>query len=319
MNDIINFDISIISPVHNEEENIIELYERISDAIPDKYSCELILVDDGSTDCTSERIKELCTKDKRVKYVKFSRNYGHQIALTAGYDYAFGRCVISIDSDLQHPPEIIPKMLELWEDGNEIIFARRMNANLSWFKKVTSKLFYLVFNKIANTNIVGDSADFRLIDQKVVKYLRKYRELNRFVRGIVGDLGFKRTVLDYEEDSRKSGKTKYSTIKMMKFALSGIVSFSSFPLVISFYIGVVIALFSFIHATWIIYDKIVFGAPVGIASILVGIFFFGGVQLIFIGMLGEYISKIYTEVKRRPLYCVDETIGINEKDIFNRN
>ena len=315
MNDMNNLDVSIISPAYNEEDNIFELYERINNAIPKKYSWEIIFVDDGSTDGTSDKIKELCTKNKRVKYLKFSRNYGHQIALTAGYDYAFGRSVISIDSDLQHPPEIIPKMLELWENGNEIIFTRRTNANLSWFKKVTSKLFYLVFNKIANTNIVGNSADFRLIDQKVVKYLRKYRELNRFVRGIVGDLGFKRAVLDYEEDCRKSGKTKYSTIKMMKFALSGIVSFSSFPLVISFYIGAAIAFISFFHAIWIIYDKIVYGAPVGIASILVGIFFFGGVQLISIGMLGEYISKIYTEVKRRPLYCVDHIIGINEKEV----
>ena len=319
MNDKNHPDISIISPAHNEEDNISELYERISLAIPDKYSWEIIFIDDGSTDLTSERIKELSAKDKRVKYIKFSRNYGHQIALTAGYDYAFGNSVVSIDSDLQHPPEIIPKMIELWENGNKIVFARRADDSLSWIKKVTSKSFYFVFNKIANINIVENSADFRLVDQKVVEYLRQYREMNRFIRGIVGDLGFKTAVLDYKEESRKSGKTKYSTIKMLRFALSGIVSFSSFPLVISFYFGAIISLFSFIYAIWIICHKIVYGAPAGIASVMVGIFFIGGVQLVSIGMLGEYISKIYTEVKKRPLYCVDEIVGLNDKNLFNGN
>lgn len=312
MNDKINLDISIISPAHNEEDNIVELYERISHAIPGKYSWEIVFIDDGSTDLTIERIKELSIKDKRVKYVKFSRNYGHQIALTAGYDYAYGSSVISIDSDLQHPPEIIPKMIELWENGNKIVFARRADDSLNWVKRVTSKSFYFVFNKIAHTNIVENSADFKLIDQNVVQYLRKYRETNRFIRGIVSDLGFKSAVLDYKEDSRKTGKTKYSTIKMLRFALSGIVSFSSFPLVISFYFGAIISLFSFVYAIWIIIHKIVYGAPAGLASIMVGIFFIGGVQLVSIGMLGEYISKIFTEVKKRPLYCVDEIVGLNE-------
>lgn len=311
--------ISIISPVYNEQGNLNELYGRIKSVIPRHYTWELIFIDDSSTDNSAEVIKKICKHDNRVTLIIFSRNYGHQVALTAGYDFAQGKVVISMDSDLQHPPEVIPEMLNLWEKGNDIVFARRNNGkNLGWFKRTSSNLFYLLLKKISKIDLVEGSADFRLLDQKVVHYLKQYRESYRFLRGIVSDLGFKRYILDFEEGTRQSGRSKYDLWRMMKLALSGVISFSSFPLRVSMYIGTTISLFSVIYAIWIVYYKIVYGVSGGLSSILVGIFFIGGVQLISIGMLGEYLANVFIEVKKRPLYCISEIVK-NEKDISNRS
>lgn len=312
--------ISIISPFFNEQDNLHELYERIKNVIPAHYNWELVLVDDGSTDNSVEVVKEICRDDNRVKLIVLSRNYGHQYALTAGYDYAKGKAVVSMDSDLQHPPEVIPEMIDLWEKGENIVFCRRKNANdLGWFKRTSSSLFYLLLKKISRIDLIEGSADFRLLDKKVVSCLKQYRESHRFLRGIVSDLGFKRYILDYEEGKRQAGESKYGIYKMMKLALSGVFSFSSFPLRVSMYFGIGISLFSIIYAIWIIYYKVVYGISGGMSSVLVGIFFVGGIQLISIGILGEYLANVFVEVKKRPLYSVSEVYGDQEKNLSNRD
>jgi len=311
----IQYDISIISPVYNEEGNIKELYGRIKGAVPGQYNWELIFIDDGSEDSSKQIIREICNCDNRVMLISLSRNYGQQVALTAGYDVAYGKVVISLDSDLQHPPELIPQMLDLWKNGNDIIFARRrINKKLGWFNRTSSKLFYSLLKRISNIPIVENSADFRLMDQKVVKYLRRYRESTRFIRGIVSDMGFRRAVIDYEEGIRKAGKAKYSLYDLIDLSIRGVASLSDIPLTISIFVGMFISSLSIIYALWLAYYKIIYGMVSGLASILVGVFFIGGVQLIFIGILGEYIASIFREVKRRPLYCISQIYGREEKE-----
>lgn len=314
-------DLSIISPVYNEQKNLNELYERIKKVLPAHLKWELLLIDDGSRDLTQQVIREICSRDKRVCGIFLSRNYGHQIALTAGYDAAKGRIVISLDGDLQHPPEVIPQILSLWEQGYDIVYARRKidHKKVGWFKGITSRLFYRIMRKVFRVNLVEDVADFRLMTRKVVEHFLKYRESTRFLRGIVGDLGFKYAIVDYNQDIRRSGETKYNLRKMIGFALNGITSFSNAPLRVSTIIGLIISSFSIIYAAWIMYYKVVYGVVSGLASIMVGIFFIGGVQLISIGILGEYIANIFTEVKRRPLYCISDIVGKEEKDISNRD
>lgn len=302
-------DISIIVPIYNEEENLHALHESIQKSMPPEYSWELIFIDDGSKDKSRSIIRDFCKIHKNVSAIFFSKNYGHQIALSAGYDYAKGRAVISMDADLQHPPECIADMLKLWEEGAEIIFAiRQENKNISWFKRTSSRWFYAVLKSISHIDFVEGAADFRLMDQKAVGYLRQYKERDRFLRGIVSDMGFTRCIFYYKENPRSRGKSKYDLWKMVKLAISGVVSFSSFPLKLCSMLGFIISLVSCIYAGIIIYDKIRNGAPVGIASILVGVFFIGGVQLAFIGILGEYLMSVFKEVKARPLYCVSEKI-----------
>ncbi len=302
-------DVSIVVPVFNEGDNIRPLYEAVARAIPSRYSWEIIFVDDGSTDRSRQQIRELSGQRKNVRAVFFSKNYGHQIALTAGYDHAFGRAVITMDADLQHPPESIPEMLKLWEEGGEIVFAIREDALYqSWIKKTTSRLFYALLKAISHVDLVKNAADFRLMDRKVVDQLRLYHERDRFLRGIISDMGFCRRTMYYKESKRIHGVSKYGPVRMFRLALAGVVSFSSFPLKVCSVLGFMISVPSFIYAACIVYDKFVNGAPAGIASILVGVFFIGGVQLIFIGVLGEYLMSVFKEVKARPLYCVSEKI-----------
>lgn len=302
--------IAVISPVYNEQDNIQELFERIKTVMGDRFDWQLIFVDDGSADETKQMIKNVCNKDSRVKGILLSKNYGHQIALTAGYDATDAEAVITLDGDLQHPPEVIPEMLSLWEQGNKIVFGvRKDSRDLSWFKKITSKTFYFLLKKFSNINLIAGAADFRLVDQKALRYLKQYREANRFLRGIVSDIGLRSVVLNYQQEERKAGRSKYSLSKMIKLAVWGVVSFSTFPLRISTVIGLVVSTFSFLYAALIVYLKLVYGTSDGVASTLVGIFFIGGIQLISIGILGEYIASIFKEVKKRPLYCIDEVVN----------
>jgi polyisoprenyl-phosphate glycosyltransferase len=314
-----NFDISVICPVYNEASNIKKLYERIKKSIPDKYTSEIIFINDGSKDKSEDIIKEICLVDNNVCLVSFTKNYGHQIALTAGYDYAVGKCVISLDSDLQHPPELINKMVSEWENGCKVVLTKRLNKNLKFIKRVTSKLFYSVFRKLSNIDIVDNSADFRLLDMEVVKSMQNYKESTRFIRGIIADMNYKYIILEYEEEKRHSGNTKYNFLKMLSFALKGILSFSNAPLRLSIYFGLLISFFCLLYTFWLIYYKVVYGNVAWMASVLVGIFFLGGVQLISLGILGEYVANIFTEVKHRPLYCIDKVIRNNNENIFDRN
>ena len=310
-------DISIICPVFNEGKNLEQLYQRLIDSIPNKYSYEIIFINDGSTDLSNSILRKISLNDKRVCSVSFTKNYGHQIALTAGYDYAQSRCVISLDSDLQHPPELIPKMLEEWENGYRVVLTKRTSNNLKWFKRTSSRFFYFIFRKLSHLDIVNNSPDFRLLDAKVVNSMQKYRESSRFIRGIIADMGYKYKVLEYVEDIRSSGKTKYSFYKMLSFALKGLLSFTNMPLRLSIYLGLLISFFCLLYTFWLIYYKFVYGNVEWMASILVGIFFLGGVQLISLGILGEYIANIFTEVKQRPLYCVDNIVRHGNENIFN--
>ncbi len=249
--------VDIISAAKDEQDNIAELYTRIKEAIPRSYEWRLIIVDDGSTDRTIDVIKEICHQDKRVVLVSLSRNYGHQIALSAGYDIANADAVVSIDSDLQHPPETIPQMLQSWrENGNNIVFGvRKYDDKTGWFKRTSSRYFYRLLNKISDINLIEGAADFRLIDRNVLRYLKQYREKSRFIRGIIGNMGFRHDAVMYDEEPRTAGAVKYNLLVMMKFALAGILSFSSFPLRIVIATGMLISMLSIFYATWIITEK----------------------------------------------------------------
>ncbi len=235
----------------------------------------------------------------------------HLITARGGYDIANADAVVSIDSDLQHPPETIPQMLQSWrENGNNIVFGvRKYDDKTGWFKRTSSRYFYRLLNKISDINLIEGAADFRLIDRNVLRYLKQYREKSRFIRGIIGNMGFRHDAVMYDEEPRTAGAVKYNLLVMMKFALAGILSFSSFPLRIVIATGMLISMLSIFYATWIITEKVIYGIPPGLTSVLVGIFFIGGVQLISIGILGEYITNIFQEVKSRPLYCVSEVIN----------
>lgn len=307
-----HIDISIVAPVYNEEHNLLEFYSALNRSIPPSYTWELWLIDDESTDSSPKKIKELCTEHLNVKSIFLSKNFGHQIALTAGLDHVKGRAVITMDSDLPHPPESIPTMLDKWKNGAQVVFAVRDNSkNLSWFKRTTSSCFYKLLKMISHLDLINGAADFQLLDQKVVKYLNQYHERDRFLRGIISDIGFRQEVILYSENPRHAGTSKYNLFKMMRLAITGIISFSSFPLRICSITGFFIASLSILYAGAIIYDKLINNAPTGIPSILVGVFFIGGIQLIFIGILGEYLMTIFKEVKQRPLYCIDQTINVN--------
>ncbi|MEI6437691.1 MAG: glycosyltransferase family 2 protein [Candidatus Omnitrophota bacterium] len=304
-----SYDVSIIVPVCNEEGNIKVLFDKISLAMPRDLSWQLLIVDDGSTDRSREEIRALCRDKKNVSAILFSKNYGHQIALSAGYDHAEGRAVITMDADLQHPPESLPAMLQLWRDGAEIVFAvRRDDGAASPLKRLTSRWFYALLKAISRIDFIPGAADFRLLDRKAVDHLKLYHERDRFLRGIIGDMGFRRAIYRYDEAPRQHGVSKYGPLQMIRLAITGIVSFSSFPLKLCSTLGFFISIASLLYAGAIIYDKLTRGAPVGIASVLVGVFFIGGVQLIFIGVLGEYLMSVFKEVKARPLYCISEKI-----------
>jgi polyisoprenyl-phosphate glycosyltransferase len=300
---------SIIAPIYNEFDNLPELYQRVKEVMDStKEPWEFILVDDGSTDGSTERIHELAARDKTVRPVIFARNFGHQIAVTAGLDYSRGQAVIIIDADLQDPPEVILDLAKKWKEGYEVVYAvRAEREGESWFKLFTASLFYRVIYRITDVKIPLDTGDFRLIDRKIVDVMNQMREKHRFLRGMAAWVGFKQIGVPYKRAARHAGVTKYPFKKMLKFAQDGITGFSYFPLQIATYIGFIAAGIS------------VIGIPVatilrltgthffeGQATTLISVLFLGGVQLISLGILGEYIGRIYDEVKGRPLYIVRE-------------
>lgn len=314
-----NYDITFIIPVYNEQNNIEKLFSRLFSILQNSYTWEIIFIDDGSTDESAAIIKKLIGKHNNISLISFSRNYGHQIALSAGYHFANGKAVISMDSDLQHPPEFVPTLIKQWEKGYEVVLARRKNMDQqTFFKRNTSRLYYYFLNKISGANIIENIADFRLLDKKVVDYLKQFHQNTLFWRGIVSNIGFNRIIVEYEETPRESGEYKYNFSRMIELGLDGIISFSSQPLRISTYFGFAISLGSIAYAVWIVIYKIFHETNPGIASILVGIFFLGGIQLICLGILGEYIAKIFQEVKQHPLYTIKEIIG-NAKNISHGN
>ncbi len=301
--------ISIVAPMFNEQGNISEFYNRITEvmsALP--YSYELIFIDDGSKDRTALLLNELVQKDSRVQAYLFSRNFGHQIALTCGLDHAKGDAVITMDGDLQHPPEIIPKLLQLWEEGYQIVqTVRESTADASLFKNFTSAVYYKIINTVSEVHITPGGSDFRLMDKSAVQAFCLYRERARFLRGMINNLGFKYTVVEFVAPPRFAGTSKYNFRKMLHFALDGITAFSNVPLRWALYAGFFLGFGSLLLLLHVAYVKYVAQDAIpGWSTLAVSVLFLGGIQLVGIGIVGEYVGRVFEEVKQRPLYIVSE-------------
>lgn len=306
MNSMEDYKLSVILPCFNEEGNLEEIHRRLVEQIPMNY--EIIFVDDGSSDKTLEVAKRIAEKDPNTFFISLSKNFGHQAALKAGLDHVTGDCAISMDADLQHPPSMINEMIKKWQEGYDIVQTIRKDKNdIGFIKRGTSKLFYNVLNKISEIEILPGSADFRLIDRKVINSLKSFEEYYLFYRGLIPHIGFKKYNLDYEPAERFSGATKYSFKKMLRLAADGITSFSTRPLKLAVFIGLFLMFLSFLYASYIIFiyfftDK----AISGWASIMLTIIFLGSVQIMILGIIGEYLGKLFIENKRRPTYLVQE-------------
>jgi glycosyltransferase involved in cell wall biosynthesis len=301
---------SIIAPVYNEEESLPVLYTRIKEVMDSTGEAwELVLIDDGSKDRSAELMHQLAAEDERVQPIIFARNFGHQIAVTAGLDYCRGDAAVIIDADLQDPPEVILEMIAKWKEGNQVVYAvRSEREGESFFKKLTASLFYRIIFRITDIKIPLDTGDFRLLDRKVIDVMGKMRERHRFLRGMSSWVGFKQTGVQYKRAARFAGVTKYPFKKMLKLALTAITSFSYFPLQLATYIGFVAAGLAVIAIPVVIIMRIVgSNAFTGQASTLLAVLFLGGVQLLSLGILGEYVGRIYDEVKGRPLYIVSQS------------
>ncbi len=300
---------SIVAPIYNEIDNIPELHRRVSEVMDATgETWELVLVDDGSTDGSIDAIRELAGQDERVRPVIFARNFGHQVAITAGWDYARGDAVIIIDADLQDPPGVINDMIAKWREGFEVVYAvRAEREGESWFKRMTASLFYRIIYRITDVKIPLDTGDFRLMDRKVVNILKTMHERHRFPRGMSAWVGFKQVGVKYRRAARHAGVTKYPFKKMLKLALNAITGFSYFPLQVATYFGFVSAGISILAIPIVIIMRMAGSqAFYGQATTLIAVLFLGGVQLISLGILGEYIGRLYDEAKGRPLYIVRE-------------
>ena len=309
-------DISIVVPIYNEEKNIPILYERLkkaASAISPNH--ELIFVNDGSKDASFVELMRLAEQDEHVFYINFSRNFGHQIAVTAGLDYSKGEAVVIIDGDLQDPPELIPELYAKYKEGYEVVYAQRLKRKgESWFKKISAKWFYRILKKMTHINIPVDTGDFRLIDRKIVECLKQMPEQNKFLRGQIAWIGFKQTAVHFERQERIHGKTNYPFSKMLKLALDGITSFSDKPLAVVTRAGLVVSGISFFVILYAIFSHFVLDRTIsGWTSLIISSMFIGGIQLFSIGIIGEYISRINKNVLNRPLYIVGKT-NMEEKE-----
>jgi len=302
--------LSVIVPLYNEELVIDEMYNRLTQVLEgNQLDYEIVMVNDGSKDQTLFLAQEIATRDKRAKLISFSRNFGHQIAVTAGMDRASGQVVVIIDADLQDPPEVILEMIAKWKEGFHVVYGvRKKRKGESFFKLTSAALFYRLLRKMTSVNIPVDTGDFRLMDRKVVDNMKLMRERSRFVRGMVSWVGFKQDKVEYVRESRFAGETKYPFKKMLKFALDGMLSFSQLPLKLASAFGFICAILSFVFFIYGFTIRIFFPELVipGWTSIFVASLFVGGVQLMCVGILGEYVGRIYEELKGRPLYIIEE-------------
>ena len=302
-------EISAIIPSYNEQDNVGLMYERMTKTLskisPDY---EIIYINDCSKDQTLLRIKELAAKDTHVKYLSFSRNFGHQIAVSAGLDYCSGKAVVIIDGDLQDPPELVEQMYEKYKEGYKVVYARRTSRDgETWFKKATAKIFYRLLASMTSIDIPVDVGDFRLIDQVIVKHLRNMPEKSKYIRGQISWIGYKQTFVNYHRDARIYGKTNYPLRKMLRFALDGITAFSDKPLKIASGLGIVAAIVSLLALVYALVAHFCFNSTItGWTSLILSVLFIGGVQLITIGIIGEYIARINNDVRNRPLYILEE-------------
>ncbi len=298
--------VSIVIPAHNEEENIIVIVDRIESVFKSlHYDFEIVVVDDGGTDKTLEVIEDMSKQRSNFFYIEFSRNFGHQPALKAGLDYAKGDCVISLDADLQHPPELFKKMLEKWEEGYEIVYTRRQeDKRLPFKKRITSKYFYKLMNLMSDVDLESGTADFRLLDKKAVLALRDYQETDPFIRGLIKLLGFKQYAIDYIPEARFAGASKYNVKRMMRLAINGVTSLSIRPLHTAVYLGFFFSFLSLLYIPYVLHALYVGKHVSGWASLITSVVFFGGLNLTILGIIGIYIGKMFMQTKNRPNYII---------------
>ncbi len=310
-------EISIILPVYNEEIHLQELHNSLVEVLENslKKTYELIYVNDGSTDNSVDIIKNIAQTNKSVLYIDLSRNFGHQIACTAGIEKSRGNYVVIMDTDFQDPPELIPKLLSKAQEGFDVVYAKRKKRKgESILKKLSAKIFYRLLRLITKHNIPVDTGDFRIMSRKVVNVLCQMREQEKFLRGQIAWIGFKQTYVEFDRPCRKGGKTGYPLRKMTRFAIDGITSFSDFPLKFATYLGFIVSIFAFILMVWALYQRLIAQEYVqGWTSIILSVLFIGGIQLICIGIIGEYISRIGSNIRKRPLYVINET-NIDEEE-----
>ena len=320
------FVLTIVIPCFNEEEVIRSTHERVTDVLgSENFDLRIIFVNDGSTDGTSRILDEIARRDGRVRILTFSRNFGHQAAVSAGLTHSDGDATVIIDADLQDPPEIIPRMLALWAEGYDVVYGIRTKRKEAYWKKISYSLFYRLFRKLASIDTPLDAGDFSLLDKSVLTEINRLPEKNRFFRGLRAWVGFRQTGLEYERDPRLAGVTKYSFLKLLKLASDGIFNFSTVPLTLVFHAGVVVSLLSFVMLSVVLFLRITdipilgvrAGDVQGFASIIITLLFIGGVQLIGIGIVGEYIGRIYQEIKARPTFIAHDGMRDGEKDAIN--
>lgn len=304
--------ISVVAPAYNEQEVLGEFHRRVTEVMRG-IGCdyEVVLVNDGSRDNTLALMHALRASDPHVSVVDLSRNFGKEIALSAGLDHTKGEVIVVLDSDLQDPPELIPQMLEIWREGYDIVYGTRtVRDGESWFKKMTASYFYRLIKKVSRVDIPKDTGDFRLMSRRAVLALTKLREEHRFMKGLFAWIGFPSKAFLYRRDPRAAGETKWNYWKLWNFAIEGITSFTVAPLKVSTYLGLLVAMLSLFYAVFVIWKAMVYGDPVrGYPSLMAVILFLGGVQLVSVGLLGEYVGRIFNEVKRRPLYLINRLVG----------
>lgn len=307
-------EISIVIPLYNESESIEHLFARLTPVLVGlNLNYEIICVNDGSQDDTIKRLIQLNQQDPTIKIVSLSRNFGKEIALTAGIDYASGAAVIPIDADLQDPPELIEKLIAKWREGYDVVYAtRRSRQGDTWLKRISAMAFYQTIGRMSHVPIPANTGDFRLLDRRVVEAIKKLPERTRFMKGLFAWVGYKQTSVLFDREPRYRGQTTWNYWKLWNFALDGIISFSFLPLKIWSYVGVTISVVSLLYALMLVIRTLIFGVDVpGYASLMVAILFLGGIQLITLGVLGEYLGRVYEEVKGRPLYFVREEYGFD--------
>lgn len=313
--------LSIIVPMYYEEEVAYEFYNRLKNVVKKiDFDYEMIFINDGSQDNTLMILKSIANEDSNVRIIDFSRNFGHQVAVTAGILNCKGDLAVVIDADLQDPPELIVDMIEEWKKGFDVVYAKRKTRKgESKFKLVTAKYFYKILSNLADIEIPRDTGDFRLIDKKVIESFKEMPERNRFIRGMISWVGFKQTFVEYNRDERFAGETKYPLKKMIKFATDGIISFSSKPLKVMSSLGILTLFVSFIILIYSIVSKLYGNTSSGWTSIMCVLVFFSGVQLVSLGIIGEYIARIYDESKNRPLYLINEMVNFKQEEKLNEN
>jgi len=306
--------VSIIIPCYNEEQNIGPLYDALCQLFNShrQYEWEVLMINDGSHDGTLDEIKRLRQRDSRICYIDLSRNFGKERAMLAGFDYATGHCAAIIDADLQHPPMVIGEMLQLWEQGYQDVYARReTRGRESFLRRHFTKLYYKILQKMADTEVLANVGDFRLLDRRCIDALRQLRETQRYTKGLYCWIGFRKTFVNFRTDDRKAGKSSFNALKLLNLAIEGITSYSTAPLRMATVMGTIISALAFLYMCYVLIKTILIGEAVqGFPTLIITILFLGGLQLLSIGIIGEYLSRIFHETKNRPVYLVNE-IEIN--------